>query len=287
MKVPKPGPFVAVVLAMISIQFGASLAKHLFIELGPLGVTAFRTGFAAGLLWLIWKPWRKDWGSLRKPAVILYGASLGLMNLLFYLSLARIPLGLAVTLEFIGPLGYSVFSSRRRMDFLWILLAAFGVWLILPSHKENALDISGVLLALAAGVGWGFYIYFGQRTGSHSHGGFVTSVGMLVAALVSSPFYFLNPSALASFHRSALPMAFAVAVLCSALPYSLEMIALRSLPAKTFGILMSLEPAVAALSGFLFLREHLGPWQWLAIFLVISASAGSAWTGRQRAADAP
>jgi len=268
------------VASMISIQFGASVAKGLFPALGPEGTTALRCGIAALILLALQRPWRARLPPSALLTVGLYGASLGLMNLLFYLSLARIPLGVAVALEFTGPLSVALLSSHRARDLLWVALAAAGIVLILPlSRSSRPLDPVGVAFALAAGVCWALYIVLGQRAGKAVQGGAATALGMLAAALVVAPVGVLRagPRLLQS---HLWPLALAVAVFSSALPYSLEMHALRRLPARTFGILMSLEPALAALAGLVMLRERLSPAQGAAIACIIAASAGSAWTAR-------
>lgn len=271
----------AVLVAMSSIQLGASLAKGLFPVLGAQGATALRLVFAALLLLAVWRPWRTRLTGRELRVVMVYGAALGVMNLTFYMALSRIPLGIAVAIEFTGPLAVALLSTRRALDFVWALLAVAGILLILPLTKSSAaLDPLGVVWALAAGTCWALYILFGQRAGAAVHGGTATSLGMVTAALLAVPF------GVAHAGRSLLevplwPAALGVAVLSSALPYSLEMIALKALPTRTFGILMSLEPALAALSGLVFLREQLTGVQWLAITCVILASAGSAASSRQ------
>ena len=265
----------AVLVAMISIQTGASLAKHLFPVVGPQGSAALRLFFAATILLVVWRPWlrppaRNQWG-----AVWLYGLSLGGMNLLFYMSLAHIPLGIAVAFEFCGPLSVALLASRRAMDFLWVACAVGGLVLLLPLQGASAaLDPWGIAFALGAGACWALYIIFGRRVGAVVHGGTATSVGMCVAALVVLPFGVIH-SGLGLLARDVLPAGIAVAILSSAFPYSLEMFALKKLPAHTFGILMSMEPAVAAISGLLFLSEKLSVFQWIALGLIILASAGS------------
>jgi inner membrane transporter RhtA len=262
-------------IAMISIQLGAGFAKSLFPIVGSAGTSTLRLFFATMILWIIWRPWtfRFEKSSIKNLA--LYGTSLGLMNLTFYFALQRIPLGLAVTLEFVGPLTLSVLSSRKKTDFIWVLLAAVGIYLVMPeSASGNSTDILGIIYALIAGAFWAFYIYFGQRAGNNVHGGMVATAGMTVAALVVTPFGLLIDGS-RLFNVSILPLALLVAALSSALPYSLEMISLKRMPAKTFSILMSLEPAVASLVGIILLKEQLQLIQWLAIALIITASIGS------------
>ncbi len=274
-------PISVLLVAMVSIQSGASLAKSLFPLVGAEGTTALRLGLAALILTLLMRPWQARLTLRSGRALLAYGLALGSMNLLFYLSLARIPLGIAVALEFTGPLALALFASRRLLDFLWIGLAVAGLWLLLPDRSAQApLDPIGMLLALGAGVCWALYILFGQQAGA-LHGAHTVSLGTLVAALLVLPIgLWSNGSAL--FQLQLLPLALGVAVLSSALPYSLEMIALTRLPARTFSILMSLEPAIAALSGLLFLSERLSWNQWLAIGAIICASAGAAATSRPK-----
>lgn len=262
-------------ISMFSIQYGASLAKGLFSTLGPEGTTVARLWLSTFILFAVWRPWRERLGRRAILAVFAYGVSLGCMNFLFYLAIARIPLGLAVAIEFTGPLAVAVFSSRRRLDFLWIAFALVGLLLLSPlAPASGGLDVVGVLLALGAGLFWGLYIVFGKELGASVRSGGATALGMLVAALVVSPLGFARAGA-ELWNPSLLPAALAMALFSSALPYSLEMTALRRIPAKTFGILMSLEPAVAALTGFVFLHESLSTTQGLAIVLIIVASLGT------------
>lgn len=265
----------SILLAMITVQTGASIAKQLFPVIGPTGTTALRVGFSALILCLIFRPWRNLPKRHQWPAVIIYGASLGGMNILFYLAIARIPLGIAVALEFTGPLVVALLSSRRKWDLLWIALAVSGILLLLPDiNSADALDPAGVMYALGAGGCWAAYILFGKKTGGLSSGGITVALGMTVGALYLVPIGIITQG-WAIFSWQLLPLAIAVAALSSALPYSLEMVALRRLPAQSFSVLMSMEPAIAALAGLLLLSELLTMTQWLAIILVISASLGS------------
>jgi inner membrane transporter RhtA len=267
-------------ISMVSYQCGASLAKHLFPQVGAQGATAYRLGFSA-LMLLIWRrPWRRlgnqrDWRALWG-----YGLSMGAMNLVFYMSLRTIPLGIAVALEFTGPLVLALLGSRRLLDFVWIALVVAGLALLLPLRGGmHALDPVGVMYALAAGVGWALYIVLGQKAGA-SYGADAVTLGTSIAALVAIPFGVAHAgSALLS--PALLPYALGVAVLSSALPYSLEMVALTRLPARTFSTLLSLEPAVAAMAGVILLQEQLRPLQWLAIVAIIVASAGTALSARR------
>ncbi|HVJ63651.1 MAG TPA: DMT family transporter [Bdellovibrionota bacterium] len=268
---------VCVLVAVLSIQVGASFAKQLFPLIGPTGTTSLRLFFAALMLLAVWRPWRQRYNREQIGTLLIYGVSLGAMNLLFYLALERIPLGIAVALEFTGPLSLALLNSKNLRDLVWVACAVSGIVLVLPvqsSSLQANLDPLGILLALAAGACWATYIRFGQRAGSQLHGGYTSAIGMSVAALVIAPLGFLSAGGASLWRPDVLPAALGVALLSSALPYSLEMVALKRLSTHTFSILMSLEPAAAALSGFLFLDETLSPKQLLAIALIMIASAG-------------
>ncbi len=272
-------------IAMLSIQSGAAIAKQLFPMVGSMGVTLLRTSLAAAILLGIWRPWPLLKSLPRLKRLALYGSALGLMNLLFYLALERIPLGVAVALEFTGPLAVALFSSRQLLDFVWALLAALGIVMILPlTAVSTELDLLGALFALAAGGFWALYIVFGKKAGEGTHGGPTAAVGMLFAALVTFPFGVVDAGA-KLLHWQVLPLGLAVAIFSSALPYSLEMVSLKRIPIKTFGILMSLEPMVAALAGAVFLKELLTTLQLVAIASIVVASLGSALTARTQAID--
>lgn len=277
-------PVVALVTGMVSLQCGAALAKGLFPVVGAAGVSALRVGFSALILLIFWRPWRRSLSARQAGTIALFGAALGLMNLTFYLALRTIPLGPAVAIEFSGPLAIALSASRRRADFAWIGLAVLGLFLLLPLRETGGLDPAGVAYALVAALCWALYIVFGQRAG-RIDGGQAVSLGMLAAALVVAPFG-LAESGAALFAPATLALGFGIAVLSSALPYSLEMVALRRLSAQAFGVMMSLEPAIAALAALALLGERLAPFQWLAIGCVIAASAGIAAGGRKTAAVA-
>lgn len=275
-------PIVLLLVAMLSIQSGAALAKSLFPLVGAEGTTALRLGLAALILCVLMRPWQARLSLKSCRSLLAYGLALGSMNLLFYMSLKSIPLGVAVALEFTGPLALALFSSRRLLDFVWVALAVFGLWLLLPSqHGEARLDPQGISLALGAGACWALYIVFGQKAGAE-HGTHTVALGTLIAALMVFPIGLWQTGS-EMFATELLPVAIGVAVLSSALPYSLEMIALTRLSARIFSILMSMEPAIAALSGLLFLGERLSWNQWLAIGAIILASAGAAATIRPQA----
>ena len=272
-------PLPAVLLAILSVQGGAALAKGLFPALGPSGTVGLRIGLSAMFLLAAYRPRLRRLNRAQWRLVLPYGVVLGVMNLVFYHSLSRIPLGLAVTVEFIGPLSVAVFGSRRLIDAVWVALAGAGIALITPWTAGSGVDPLGVALALAAGVCWALYIVIGKRLSHVLPGGAAVSSGMLVAAVAVVPFA-AAAGGFAQVTAGRFAAGAGVALLSSAIPYTLEMIALKALPARAFGILMSLEPAVAALVGLVFLREVLSPTQWLAVALVIAASAGSTLTSR-------
>lgn len=270
---------------MLSIQGGAAFAKSLFPALGPAGTTALRVGLAAALLFAVFRPslrslTRADWA-----AIVPYGAALGLMNLTFYASLKYLPLGLAVTFEFVGPLVLSLVLSRRALDFVWVALAALGIVLIAPHGGEGSLSLPGVALALGAGALWAGYIVVGGAVARRVPGTTGVVAGMIVAAAVALPFGAVQGGQGLLAHPQLLLAGLAVAVLSSALPYTLEMRALRTIPTRVFGVLMSLEPALAALSGLLFLGERLTSLQVAALLCVVVASAGISLTGRSAHAE--
>ena len=279
-------PVSALLMGVLSFQLGAALAKQLFPLVGAQGATAIRLGLGALILWLVRRPWRHlsgrhDWGSL-----VGYGLTLGLMNLFFYMALRTLPLGIAVALDFLGPLAVALFGSRRALDLVWVALVIGGLALLLP-YGTNAqpLDPVGVLYALLAAAGWAAYILLGRRAGA-AFGDDAVALGTAIGALVAVPVGVAHAGS-ALFSLSALPFALGVAVLSSALPYSLEMYALTRLPARTIGILFSLEPAVGALLGLVFLNEHLSAFQWLAIAAIIVASIGAVLTAREPPLETP
>jgi inner membrane transporter RhtA len=249
----------------------------MFPALGPIGAVGLRIVLSAVILLAIFRPPLLSLTFSQWQAVIPFGVALGTMNMSFYLAIARIPLGLAVALEFTGPLAVAVLGSRRANDFLWVLLAATGIVLLTPWGGSHNVSGAGAALALAAGVCWAVYIVLGRRVYHLFPGGTGVAAGMLFAALTITPIVLATRS-LDRINLNLFGQGLAVAILSSALPYSLEMIGLRAMPARTFGILMSMEPAVAALCGLVFLREHLSGPQWLAILLVITASAGTTLT---------
>lgn len=267
-------PVAAILGSITSLCIGASFAKNLFPVVGAQGTTVMRLTVAALILTVAWRPWRWKLTPQDAKAIGVYGVVLGIMNLLFYLAIARIPLGVAIAIEFTGPLVLAISASRRVLDFVWIAFAILGLGLLLPLHQYAAhLDPLGVMFALGAAVCWALYIITGQRA-SHAHGGQATSLGMLVAAMVVFPFG-AQEARVALFDPALLLAGLGVGILSSAVPYSLEMVALKRIPKHTFGILLSLEPAVGALVAWIILHEMLTPLQWVAIACIIVASVGS------------
>ncbi len=266
-------PYAALIGAIVSLCAGTSFAKQLFPLVGAQGATAYRVGFSALLLCLIWRPWRQPLTRDDLGRLALYGAVLGLMNLSFYMAIRTIPLGLAIAIEFIGPLSLALIHARRPIHFVWIALAALGLLLLLPLRDAaHALDPVGVGFAAAAAVCWALYIVLGKRTG-HLPAGQSVALGMTTAALIVVPFGLIKAGA-ALFDPKLLALGLVVAIVSSAIPYSLEMVALRGIPKRSFGVMLSLEPAAGAIAGLLILGEHLAVSQWLAIGLIIAASVG-------------
>ena len=272
-------PVAVILIAMMSIQSGASLAKSLFPLVGAPGVTALRIALGTLILVVVFKPWRLRFKKEQRLPLLFYGLALGGMNYMFYLSIQTIPLGIAVALEFTGPLAVALFSSRRPVDFIWVILAVLGLWFLLPlGQSVSQVDLPGAALALGAGACWAVYILTGQRAGEE-HGPATVALGSLIAAVIFVPIGMAQATD-SIWQWSILPVGLAVAILSTALPYSLEMIALTRLPTRIFGTLMSMEPALAAISGMIFLGETLTLVQTLALCSIIAASMGSTLTIR-------
>lgn len=258
---------------MITLQYGSSLAKNLFSISGVAGATGLRLLFASLCLFVFLRPWKTPFKKEYIIPLLTYGVSLGLMNLTFYFALSKIPLGIAVALEFTGPLLLAVILSKNKWDYLWVLFAGIGIYLLLPSPKNAPIDPWGIFFALMAGLCWALYIIFGKRL-SALPTKLSISYGMSVAAVIVLPFSLtlnlqqvLDPQVL-------LP-GLMVGIFASAIPYALELRAMRNLSQKSFSILMSLEPAVATIIGLIFLGEMLSSLQVVAIIMISIASLGT------------
>jgi len=282
--------FIAVlfmILSMLSISLGATLAKGVLPVLGGPLLTALRLSLASGLLLIYARPWRYQFPWKASRLIIIYGATLGIMNLCFYLSLKFLPLGIAMAFEFIGPLTLALLGTRQRQDFIWILSAIAGVVLLMPISKiSTALDPVGIALALVAGLCWALYILAGRRlavttTEKELPGAVIVTMGMCAGAVGMAPIG-LSLGNLTRMNTPLWLLVLCVALLSGAIPYTLEMAALKHLSTKTYGILISLEPAIGALSGYLFLSEHISWVQGIAIALIVTASAGSTYSESQR-----
>jgi inner membrane transporter RhtA len=267
-----------VLAAASSVQFGAALAATIFDELGAGGTSALRVGLAAVILLAAWRPRVRGVPRADLRLVAWLGLTLGVMNYAFYAALERIPLGIAVTIEFAGPLGVAVALSRRRLDLAWAALAAAGI-VLLADPGGGSVDPTGLALVLLAAAAWAAYILLTARTGERFTGGRGLALAMAVAALVP-----LGPGIAEAgsdlLEPRYLLIGAAIALLSSVIPYSLETEALRRMPRQVFGVLMSLEPAVAALAGFLVLGQALGARELVAIGLVVAASIGITRSGR-------
>jgi inner membrane transporter RhtA len=274
-----------VLAAATSVQGGASVAKSLFPSFGPPGVVWLRLLFGSIALWVIARPElrHRPWRELR--LVVALGVVLVTMNVSFYESIDRLPLGVAVTVEFLGPLAVAVLGSRRRLDFLWVVLAGLGVALLAEGGGKGIHPL-GLALAALAGVFWALYITLSVPIGRTFAGASGLAPAMALGAVLIAPWGIVS----AGSHLrdpQLVGAAVGVGLLSSALPWSLELEALRRLPTRVFGVVLALEPAVAALAGFVFLHEHLHLRAWIAIGLVVVASAGAALEIRREDAPPP
>lgn len=278
-------PFAAVIGATCAFQVGASIAKSLFPAVGAEGAAALRLILGAAMLTAVLRPWR-NWP---KPAPILPMAGLGLATagaiLFFYMALGRLPQGVAIALQFLGPLGVAVAGSRRASDLVWTALAAAGVWGLvghdLASGGPGRLDLLGVGFALAAGASWAAYIVWGQAA-SRAFKGATPALAVGIATVIVVPVGVHHAGLPALLQPGLLPLALLVALVSTAIPFSLEMYALPRMPARTFAVLTSLEPAFGALAGLVLLHERLAPTQLAGICAVMAAAAGAAWSGKPR-----
>lgn len=269
-----------------SFQIGAAFATHLFRTTGAGGATLLRLGFAACLMLAVTRPNVRAWGREQWQAAVLLGLSLALTNGFFYAAISRIPLGVAVTVQFLGPLTLAAVLSRRARDLGWVAVAAVGVVILGWSDGGGAagggrLDVLGLFFALVAGLGWALYILAGARMGKAVQGRGGLAVALAVGALTLLPF-----GARGATHITARPglvlVAMATALMASVVPYSLELSALRRIPRRAFGVLLSLEPGIAAFAGWLLLSQRISVASLIAIGVVVAASVGSTATAREQ-----
>ena len=278
-------PYAAVVGAILSFSIGTAAAKSLFPAIGAEATVTLRVVFSALLMAVIFRPWKAKRTGKHLMLTLAFGLALGAMNLCFYLSLRTLPVGVALGIEFMGPLTVALLGSRRLSHFAWVGLAVAGLAMLLPLTGQSV-DPVGAMFAAAAAVFWALYIVLGQKLSGFDTGRSL-ALGMATAALVVVPVG-VGPvlENLHAFTPAVLAFGLIVAVMSSAIPYSLEMAALRHIPKRTFGVMLSLDPAVGALSGLILLHEHLTPIQWLAIGCIVVASVGAVSTdGGRRKAD--
>lgn len=273
-------PQILLLLSVLSVQLGASIAKNLFPILGTGGTVFVRISLAALIFLSFTRPRLRDYTRRHYLLIVLFGVTIAGMNSFYYMSINRLPLGVATTLEFIGPLSVALVGSRRVWDFVWIVLAAAGIILLSPIGG-NTLDPLGVGLALLAGAGWASYILLNARIGQASPGNGGLALAMSVAAILLMPFGVTSIGPLAH-SLPVLLLAIGMAVLSTVIPFSLELEALRRIPPHVFGVLMSLEPAISALIGFIVLHEALGLRALIAMMLIIIASGGVSFLGGVR-----
>ena len=272
----------AVVGSSVSVQGGATLAKHLLPMIGPGGAVLLRIGLAGILISLFHRPSFRSFTRTQWPCILLYAFSIAAMNTCFYNGVGRVPLGVAVTIEFLGPLTLALVRSRSALDILWALLAGLGIFLIVPWHKGcGAVDFVGVGFVSAAGLLWALYIVASDRIAGRVKNADAVSAGMCLAALLVLP-YGLGSGVLLHLTPTIALLGLGIAIFSSALPFTLDMLSLNSLPGKTFGVLQSLQPAIAALSGLVFLDEKLALVQWFAILAIIVSSTGATLTTKAK-----
>lgn len=278
------------VLSMTSYQISASFAKQLFEVLDPLTVTILRLCFAAIIICLMFRSWKiiSRLSFLKWRDLLCYSAALCLMNVLFYMSLGKLPQGIAVGLEFIGPLGLALLSIKQRSDYIWVLLAILGIALMVPWGQANSDNFSvfGALCALGAGFCWALYIYFGQRVVQQNIGMHALTIAISLAALTLLPIG-LYHNAAALVDTQYWSKAIAIAILATAIPYALDLKALQHLSKLSYGTLSSLSPALAALTGLVLLGEQISLLQWVALFCVMLASVGVTLRASRKKAVSP
>ena len=279
-------PVLWLLVAILSVSLGAALAKSLFAALGPMGTTAARVSVAAILMVVLLRGWRARITRGNWMPLVIYGAALGGMNLFYFIALTTLPLGITSAIEFLGPLSVAVWFSRSRMDYVWSALAALGLLLLMPfGDGADALDPVGMLWALASAACWALYIIYGRHAGQQ-HGTQAVALGMAISALIALPFG-IAEAGTALLDIGILPMVLLLALLTSAIPITLEMMALQQLPPRSFGVLLSVEPAIGTMIGFGILSETLTGAQTMAVGLVVIACAGAAWSARPLPPAAP
>jgi inner membrane transporter RhtA len=265
--------------SMMSIQGGASIAKYLFSLLGPAGAVTLRVGIAGVMLMAFVRPKIKSFTGEQWKCVLFYGLSIGLMNLTFYYGIRRVPLGIGVAIEFIGPLSVAIYASRKMTDFLWVLLAAAGIICIVPWQGGG--DLWGYIFVTVAGVMWAAYILSAGKLSAKMKSTDAVACGMCVATLLVLPVAIASGD-IFKLNGKLLLLGLGVAVFSSALPFTLDLFTIKKLEAKVYSVLQSLHPVFAALSGLIFLKEHLTCLQWLAVLFIVTASAGAALSSDKR-----
>lgn len=272
-------PALTAVISLISLQVGAAFAKTIFPLVGPEGVAALRIGLAAVMLCILFRPWKQKIGQSQWKAMLIYALMIGGMNLLIYRAFNDIPVGIAIAIEVLGPLSVALLASRRRLDFVWIGLALLGVALLPMGTAQSHLNIRGVAFSLAAAACWGIYVAVGPKVAHLGPRG--VALGMTLASLFVVPIGF-SQAGFALIDPGVLMFGLVVATMSSALPFLLDIYALRRLPSNVFGVLMSASPAVSALAGLLVLKEFLSAMQWLGIAIITIACLGATQTASKR-----
>lgn len=273
------------VISMISYQISASFAKQLIAVLDPLTVTILRLFFAAIIVCVMFRSWQilSRLPYLKWRNLIGYSASLGLMNILFYMSLGKLPQGIAVGLEFIGPLGLALLSIKNKNEYIWVILAILGIGLMVPwgNLDSNQFSIFGAICALAAGFFWALYIHFGQKVIRQNIGMHALTIAISISAIALLPIGLYNNAPLL-IDTQYWGKALAIAILATAIPYALDLQALKHLSKASYGTLSSLSPALAALTGLILLGEKIALWQWIALICIMSASIGVTYSSIQK-----
>ncbi|RSZ27930.1 EamA family transporter [Acinetobacter bereziniae] len=265
------------VLSMVAYQISASFAKQLFEVLDPITVVTLRLCFASILIILMFRSWKiiKRLPYLRWKELLYYSGSVCLMNVLFYASLGKLPQGIAVGLEFLGPLTLALLSIKQKSDYIWVFLAIIGIALMVPWHDANAHNFSylGAAFALGAGICWASYICFGQKVVRQNIGMHALSIAIVLSALVMLPISAVHDSQ-ALLQTQYWGKALLIALLATAIPYALDLLALKQLSKMSYGTLSSLSPALAAIAGMVLLNEHITTWQIIALICIMTASVG-------------